>query len=110
MDLKLLDDIDELVRRVKSDKRYQEYRYYKEKLENDESLILLVIKKEKYIDELTFLRRVDKDNIKKELDLLKKIKEVQEEINSLEIVKIYKEKEEEYNKIIDLINDYLFKI
>ncbi len=110
MNLKLLDEIENLVNLIKKDKRYKDYILYKNLIENDETLIKLVIKKEKLIDELTSLRKYDKNNIKKELELLKNIKNIKEEIDSLTTVKEYKKKEKEYNKLIDLINKNLFEI
>ncbi len=110
MNLELLEQIDILVDLIKNDPRYKDYILYKKIIENDEELIKLVIKKDNYINELTDLRKFDKDNLKKELELLKNIKETKEKIDSLTVVKEYKEKENKYNELIDLINNNLFKI
>lgn len=110
MNLNLLEEIDTLIDLIKKDKRYKDYIFYKDLIENDETLIKLVIKKDSLIEEITSLRKYDKNNIKKELELLKKLKDIKNEIDSLKIVKEYKEKESEYNKLIDLINKNLFEI
>lgn len=110
MNLNLLEEIDTLIDLIKKDKRYKDYIFYKDLIENDETLIKLVIKKDNLIEEITSLRKYDKNNIKKELELLKKLKDIKNEIDSLKIVKEYKEKESEYNKLIDLINKNLFEI
>ncbi len=110
MNLNLLEEIDTLIDLIKKDKRYKDYIFYKDLIENDETLIKLVIKKDSLIEEITSLRKYDKNNIKKELELLRKLKDIKNKIDSLKIVKEYKEKESEYNKLIDLINKNLFEI
>ena len=59
-----------------------------------------------YEDNLKFSSRNDPINLK----IQKEIKEVVDTLNSLEVVRNYKEKESKINEIIDLINKEIFDI
>ncbi len=110
MNLILLEKINKLNCDIQNSNEYKEYIIAKEELEKDESVIKLFIKKEKlimeYEDNLKYLDRNDPKNISLQIE----IKKVIDELNELEIVKNYKEKEKKINEIIDLINESVFKI
>ena len=59
-----------------------------------------------YEDNLKFSSKNDPINLK----IQKEIKEVVDTLNSLEVVRNYKEKESKINEIIDLINKEIFDI
>ena len=110
MNLTLLEKIDKLNKDILESQEYKEYIDSKNKLESDEEAIKLTLKKDKlimeYEDNLKFSSRNDPINLK----IQKEIKEVVDTLNSLEVVKNYKEKESKINEIIDLINKEIFDI
>ena len=110
MNLILLEKIDKLNKDILESQEYKEYIDSKNKLESDEEAIKLTLKKDKlimeYEDNLKFSSRNDLINLK----IQKEIKEVVNTLNSLEVVKNYKEKESKINEIIDLINKEIFDI
>ncbi len=110
MNLTLLEKIDKLNKDILDSQEYKEYIDSKNKLESDEEAIRLTLKKDKlimeYEDNLKFSSRNDSMNLK----IQKEIKEVVDTLNSLEVVKNYKEKESKINEIIDLINKEIFDI
>ncbi len=110
MNLTLLEKIDKLNKDILDSEEYKEYIDSKNKLENDTQAIKLTLKKDKlimeYEDNLKFSSRNDPLNLK----IQKEIKETLNELNSLEVVKNYKEKESKINEIIDLINKEIFDI
>ncbi len=110
MNLTLLEKIDKLNKDILESQEYKEYIDSKNKLESDEEAIKLTLKKDKlimeYEDNLKFSSRNDPINLK----IQKEIKEVVDTLNSLEVVRNYKEKESKINEIIDLINKEIFDI
>lgn len=110
MNLTLFEKIDKLNYDIRNSIEYKEYKDAKDRLENNESAIKLTIKKDKlimkYEDNLKFSSRNDPMN----LLIQKEIKDTLEELNKLDIVKEYKEKEGKINEIIDLINKEIFDI
>lgn len=110
MNLTLLEKIDKLNKDILESQEYKEYIDSKNKLESDEEAIKLTLKKDKlimeYEDNLKFSSRNDPINLK----IQKEIKEVIDTLNSLEVVRNYKEKESKINEIIDLINKEIFDI
>ena len=110
MNLTLLEKIDKLNKDILESQEYKEYIDSKNKLESDEEAIKLTLKKDKlimeYEDNLKFSSRNDSINLK----IQKEIKEVVDTLNSLEVVRNYKEKESKINEIIDLINKEIFDI
>ena len=110
MNLILLEKIDKLNKDILESQEYKEYIDSKNKLESDEEAIKLTLKKDKlimeYEDNLKFSSRNDPINLK----IQKEIKEVVDTLNSLEVVRNYKEKESKINEIIDLINKEIFDI
>ena len=110
MNLTLFEKIDKLNYDIRNSIEYKEYKDAKDRLENDETAIKLTIKKDKlimkYEDNLKFSSRNDPMN----LLIQKEIKDTLEELNKLDIVKEYKEKEGKINEIIDLINKEIFDI
>ncbi len=110
MNLTLLEKIDKLNKDIKNSDEYKNYINAKEALENDEEAIKLTLKKDKlimeYEDNLKFSSRNDPMNLKIQLE----IKETLNELNKLEVVKNYKEKENVINEIIELINKEIFSI
>ena len=110
MNLTLFEKIDKLNYDIRNSIEYKEYKDAKDRLENDETAIKLTIKKDKlimkYEDNLKFSSRNDPMN----LLIQKEIKDTLEELNKLDIVKEYKEKENKINEIIDLINKEIFDI
>lgn len=110
MNLTLLEKIEKLNKDILDSQEYKEYIDSKNKLESNEEAIKLTLKKDKlimeYEDNLKFSSRNDLVNLK----LQKEIKEVIDTLNSLEVVKDYKEKESKINEIIDLINKEIFDI
>lgn len=110
MNLTLLEKIDKLNKDILESQEYKEYIDSKNQLESDEEAIKLTLKKDKlimeYEDNLKFSSRNDPINLK----IQKEIKEVVDTLNSLEVVRNYKEKESKINEIIDLINKEIFDI
>ena len=110
MNLTLLEKIDKLNKDILESQEYKEYIDSKNQLESDEEAIKLTLKKDKlimeYEDNLKFSSRNDPVNLK----IQKEIKEVVDTLNSLEVVRNYKEKESKINEIIDLINKEIFDI
>lgn len=110
MNLTLLEKIEKLNKDILDSQEYKDYIDSKNKLESNEEAIRLTLKKDKlimeYEDNLKFSSRNDSINLK----LQKEIKEVVDTLNSLEVVKDYKEKESKINEIIDLINKEIFDI
>lgn len=110
MNLTLLEKIDKLNKDILESQEYKEYIDSKNKLESDEEAIKLTLKKDKlimeYEDNLKFSSKNDPINLK----IQKEIKEVVDTLNSLEVVRNYKEKESKINEIIDLINKEIFDI
>ena len=110
MNLTLLEKIDKLNKYILESQEYKEYIDSKNQLESDEEAIKLTLKKDKlimeYEDNLKFSSRNDPINLK----IQKEIKEVVDTLNSLEVVRNYKEKESKINEIIDLINKEIFDI
>lgn len=110
MNLNVLNETNAIIELIKNSEEYKEYLLYKEKIENNDEIIKNVIKRDSYINELADLRRFDKDNIKKEIEIKKNIKKYEDIIFSFLDVKLYKEKEEKVNEIIDFLNDNLFNL
>lgn len=110
MNLTLLEKIDKLNKDILESNEYKEYIDSKNKLENNEEAIKLTLKKDKlimeYEDNLKFSSRNDPTSLKIQTE----IKETIDKLNSLEVVKNYKEKEDKINEIIDLINKEIFDI
>ncbi len=110
MNLTLLEKIDKLNKDILESQEYKEYIDSKNQLESDEEAIKLTLKKDKlimeYEDNLKFSSKNDPLNLK----IQKEIKEVVDTLNSLEVVRNYKEKESKINEIIDLINKEIFDI
>lgn len=110
MNLTLLEKIDKLNKDILESQEYKEYIDSKNQLESDEEAIKLTLKKDKlimeYEDNLKFSSKNDPINLK----IQKEIKEVVDTLNSLEVVRNYKEKESKINEIIDLINKEIFDI
>lgn len=110
MNLNVLNETNAIIDLIKNSGEYKEFLFYKEKIENNDEIIKNVIKRDSYINELADLKRFDKDNIKKEIEIKKTIKKYEDAIFSFEDVKIYKEKEANINEIIDFLNDNLFNL
>lgn len=110
MNLNVLNGTNAIIELIKNSEEYKEYLLYKEKIENNDEIIKNIIKRDSFINELADLRRFDKDNIKKEIEIKKNIKKYEDIIFSFSDVKLYKEKEEKVNEIIDFLNDNLFNL
>jgi len=110
MNIELLNKIDKLKEDIRKSKEYIEYKNAKENLENSEEAIRLTILKEKKSNEYADYVRFNEIDEEKVLFFQKEIKDILVKLNELEVVKIYKEKELEYNKIIDRINEEILKL
>lgn len=110
MNIELLNKIDRLKEDIRKSKEYIEYKNAKENLENNEEAIRLTILKDKKSNEYSDYVRFNEIDEEKILFFQKEIKNILVKLNELEVVKIYKEKELEYNKIIDKINEEILKL
>ncbi len=110
MNQELLSLIEKLVSEIKNDKRYLNYKKNKEIIESDKELVSLYFKKEEAINKLNDDLAHFPNDLNKKLIDQKKIKEIQDELLNNKKIKEYLASEEEYNQIINLINEELFKL
>lgn len=108
MDLDLIEKIDKLNNDIKNSKEYIEFLNAKNNLENNEDAIRLSIKKDNLIMDLESLIKLNQRNSPEYLKLQAEIKEINDSIKNLEVSKIYKEKEDKLNEIIEYINKEIF--
>ena len=108
MDLELIEKIDKLNNDIKNIKEYKEFLIAKNDLENNEDAIRLSIKKDNLIMDLESLIKLNQRNSSEYLKTQIEIKEINDSIKNLEVSKIYKEKENKLNEIIEYINKEIF--
>lgn len=108
MNLEVLNATYSIINLIKESEVYKQYLLNKNIIENDDEIIKVIIKRDKKVEELADLKRFDKDNIKKEIEIKKEIKSYEDILFSNPKIKEYKRNEEEINEIIDLINNSLF--
>lgn len=108
MDLELIEKIDKLNNDIKNSKEYKEFLKAKNDLENNEDAIRLSIKKDNLIMDLESLIKLNQRNSSEYLKTQMEIKEINDSIKNLEVSKIYKEKENKLNEIIEYINKEIF--
>ena len=108
MDLELIEMIDKLNNDIKNSKEYKEFLIAKNDLENNEDAIRLSIKKDNLIMDLESLIKLNQRNSSEYLKTQIEIKEINDSIKNLEVSKIYKEKENKLNEIIEYINKEIF--
>lgn len=108
MNLEVLNETYSIINLIKESEVYKNYILNKNIIENDDEIIKIIINRDKKVEELIDLKRFDKENIKKEIEIKKEIKSYEDILFSNSKIKEYKRNENELNEIIDLINNSLF--
>lgn len=108
MNLEVLNETYSIINLIKESEVYENYILNKNIIENDDEIIKIIINRDKKVEELIDLKRFDKENIKKEIEIKKEIKSYEDILFLNSKIKEYKMNENELNEIIDLINNSLF--